>query len=190
MDASERSRQKYWSFVFAWVALIYGTLYVVRPVCTFLQNTTPFALLVNILMYSLLTVLILGLFVKRKVTFARPLSCLVFLITAGAYICGFSVIQIPEEKLHFLEYGILAYLAFRASELDIRRPPAFVYAFLLTVMFGWIDEGIQYFLPNRYYQNEDVALNAAGGLLGLAVVYIIRSGHAKATPNKNGNSTI
>ena len=178
MITPERLRRKHWSFVFALVALIYGTLYFVRPVCTFLQNTTPFALLVNILMYALLVILIVGLFVQGKIN--RPLPLLLLVMIGGAYVYGLLIIPNPEEKLHFIEYGILAYLIFRAVELDFRRPLAFLYAFLLTAAFGWIDEGIQHLLPNRYYQNEDVLLNAAGGLLGLAVIYVFRSGQAKA----------
>lgn len=51
--------------------------------------------------------------------------------------------------------------------------PAF-YAFLLTTAAGWIDEGIQYFLPNRYYDLRDVGFNATAGFLAIAAVGCLR----------------
>lgn len=188
MNTLQGLRRKYWSFALAWVALIYSTLYCVRPLCTFLQNTTPFALLVNSLMGVLLTVLILWLVIQGKIN--RPLPFLLLVMIGGAYIYGLWFIPNPEEKLHFLEYGILACLIAQAVEQDVRPPLALLYAFFLTAAFGWIDEGLQHLLPNRYYQNEDVALNAASGLLGLALMYLIRSGHAEAMRRVNGDDTI
>jgi VanZ family protein len=175
MANSMSLRRRYWSYVFAWVVLIYATLYSVRPVCNFLKNTTPFALLVNILMFSLLIVIMMSLLMKRIVT--RPSSYIFLFMTVAAYIYGFLTIQFPEEKIHFIEYGILAWLIIQAVELDVRRPAAHVYAFLLTAIFGWMDEGIQHLLPNRYYQFDDVILNATSGLLGLFLTHIIKREH-------------
>jgi len=38
---------------------------------------------------------------------------------------------------------------------------------VLTVAAGWFDEGIQYLLPERYYDLRDVAFNAAAGALAV-----------------------
>ena len=45
-------------------------------------------------------------------------------------------------------------------------PPVLVAA-VATGILGWIDEGIQAFLPNRYYDLRDVAFNALAGVLSL-----------------------
>ena len=92
--------------------------------------------------------------------------------------------MMPEERLHFLEYGVVAaliYLALcerraRAAEADptsrdplVRLPPAVV-AVILTAILGWIDEAIQAVLPNRYYDLRDVAFNSAAAVICLLSV--------------------
>ena len=173
MQASKNLRIKYWSTALGFLFFIYSTLYIVRPICTFLKATTPFPLLVNALCITLLTFLLIA--IGAKIRGAKFSSYLIFSFVLLAYIYGIVTIQYPEEKIHFIEYGILAFLLFRAIRLDIQKQPvAYVYAFLLITIFGWIDEGIQYLLPNRYYQVEDVILNSVSGGLGLLLVFICK----------------
>ena len=68
-------------------------------------------------------------------------------------------IKYPEEKLHFIEYGCLAFLVFQAISVDVKNQWAYVYAFLFCGIIGWGDEGIQGLLPNRYYELKDIFLN-------------------------------
>lgn len=165
-------RLKNWLYVFGWVACIYSTLSVVRPLCAFLKATTPFSLLVNVFVGALLVLFALVLWrgkrIKKSSTYFFLAAVLLF------YACGLAAVQHPEEKIHFIEYGFLAYLAYKAVRLDVQGLPAYGYAFLLTSAFGWIDEGIQFLLPNRYYQLEDVVLNAFSGALGLVLVFVYR----------------
>jgi len=107
--------------------------------------------------------------VRRKST----LSLLIIAIVA--YVFGFIALKIPEEKIHFIEYGFLAYFVFRAISFDLKEEP-FVYflSLLLVSLIGWGDEGLQHILPNRYYQIQDVLLNSISGALGLYLTYIFR----------------
>jgi len=49
-----------------------------------------------------------------------------------------------------IEYGILALLVLKAIQIDVPKPASYGYAFVIVSAFGWIDEGIQYLLPNFY----------------------------------------
>ncbi|MGA9519904.1 MAG: VanZ family protein [Myxococcaceae bacterium] len=80
----------------------------------------------------------------------------------------------PEEKAHFVEYGVVALLAWAALPAGWRTGRRFVGAALFTLGAGWIDEGIQGLLPSRYYDLRDVAFNGAAGLLALGAVQLIR----------------
>ena len=40
-------------------------------------------------------------------------------------------------------------------------------AAVATALLGWVDEGIQWLLPNRVYDLVDVGLNAAFGLIAI-----------------------
>jgi VanZ family protein len=103
----------------------------------------------------------------------RTVGRYAWLVLIGlCYAYGLATIAYPEEKIHFIEYGILAFLIYRAMRLSLARPGAYIGAFFLTGISGWVDEGIQHLLPNRYYQLEDVLLNAVSGALGLALLFL------------------
>ena len=61
-----------------------------------------------------------------------------------------------------------------ASEEDLGAAAApwtvAVAAIALTTAAGWIDEGIQYLLPNRTYDLRDVAFNATAGTVAVAAL--------------------
>ncbi len=163
-------QNRYWFFVVAWVIGIYSTLSAVRPVCELLKQNAWFAPGISLFLITLLIILSLGLIrgMPKK-------SLLSYFLLAGVLLCyiyGLVSIKYPEEKIHFLEYGFLAYLIYRALRLDCSRILSYAGAFILTTVFGWIDEGIQHILPNRYYQNEDVFLNAISGALALLLIFI------------------
>ena len=75
------------------------------------------------------------------------------------------------ERTHLFEYGFLATLIHQA--LDERRRgggrvpvhPALI-AVLATALLGWIDEGIQWLIPNRIYDLQDVGFNAIAAVSG------------------------
>lgn len=172
MNASEHLRRKYWSHAVGWVVCIYSTLDIVRPVCEFLKSNTPFALLTNTSLIGLLVSLSIVLY--RKARRQSVLTHVLFVFVILAYVYGLVKIPNPEEKIHFLEYGFLAYLVHRAVSVDVRGGHAYLRAFLLTAVFGWIDEGIQHLLPNRYYQVQDVLLNGLSAALGLSWVFLFK----------------
>ena len=77
-----------------------------------------------------------------------------------------------EVRLHLVQYPILGALIWAASRLGGWRRALFAVA--LTAAAGWFDECVQYFTPDRVYDNWDVALNAACGTIGVGVVEISR----------------
>jgi len=104
----------------------------------------------------------------------------------------------PEEALHFLQYGLVGGFFFAAlSERRRRRPAASppswptrlpaVTAFVLTLAAGWADEGIQYLLPNRYYDLRDVAFNAAAAALAIAATAALTWARAQGRTKSKAN---
>jgi len=177
MSTSQDQRKKYWTYVFAWGVCIYSTLYIVRPICEFLKKTTPFSFLTNLLMVLLLAFLVIYLCIKIRIK--SPLTYFLLTIAVSFYIYGLTKISYPEEKIHFIEYGFLAYLIYKALRIDLNKSFTHIGAFLLTSTFGWVDEGIQHLLPNRYYQIEDIFLNSLSGALGLFLVFIFARGNPR-----------
>src|SRR3989338_5077276 len=172
MDQKRQLRKKYWAWALGWTLAIYATLYPVRPICEFLKGIIPFGLWVNIFLAACLSGIAAIFFRKYKMT--DGFGYVLLLLSISGYAYGLATIPYPEEKVHFIEYGFLAYLIFRALRLDHGAWAAYAGAFALTAALGWGDEGIQHLLPNRYYQSSDVVLNAVSGLLGLILVYVFQ----------------
>jgi VanZ family protein len=95
-------------------------------------------------------------------------------VVYGAIAQQFDVIQ---ERIHLLQYGLLAgllLLAFKARRQRTGRGSPMAAAAVWTAAIGWGDEGVQAILPNRTYDLRDVALNALSGALLLSFVEIRR----------------
>jgi hypothetical protein len=100
------------------------------------------------------------------------------LATAGAY--GLALLWLEAirlERIHLLEYGIAALLAWRAlipSSGDRWR--TYTGAAIVAALIGWGDELVQSVTPGRYYDLRDVKANAVGAGLGALVVAVWRAG--------------
>jgi VanZ family protein len=81
-------------------------------------------------------------------------------------------VQVPEERTHLFEYGLLGVLIHQAlveRRRNGRRVPApALLAAAATVFLGWLDEGIQWLLPSRVYDLRDVGFNALAGGMAIA----------------------
>jgi hypothetical protein len=155
-----------------WIGAIYSTLYVARPAAEFLRER-------NLLRLTVWTVV--GLLAVAVVAWAlrvRPglRGWGALALGAAAFLLGISSVSPPEVKLHFVQYGILGGLFYLALKLRTRRWAALL-ALLLTGLAGWLDEGIQYLLPNRWYGLEDVAINTVAG--GMAIATMVLFGWAR-----------
>ena len=78
------------------------------------------------------------------------------------------------EKVHILEYGLLAYLLYRAfrpaAGTAVRRTGDLswpILALLWTAFAGTVEEGVQWWVETRTGEIRDVLLNAFSGLCGL-----------------------
>jgi VanZ family protein len=63
----------------------------------------------------------------------------------------------PEEKFHLYIYFFIGYF----SKKTFKN-----YGIIYVTGIALIDEIIQYFLPQRYFDFKDIALNAGGGIAG------------------------
>ncbi len=83
------------------------------------------------------------------------------------------------EKVHFVQYGLLAYLVYRGlckGRFGDRAAPADFSLFLLPVLWGGIagvlEEWVQWLVPVRTGEVLDVLLNAYAALCGLSLIHI------------------
>lgn len=148
-----------------WVGGIFSTLSVARVASDWLRAHGVLRLTVASLFAAATGALLVGLLRQQRFRRWRLVPVLLGLAALAAAVAIPS--DTPEERLHLVEYGVvalLAELALPARWTSLRR---FAVAFLVTAGVGWCDELVQALLPTRHYDLHDVALNAASGLLAL-----------------------
>jgi len=172
MNWSERER-RWWIAALALILVIYASLYFVREPVEFLRARGLLRLTVGALFG------VAALEVIRRVwrRGAGPREVLVLLGFAGAFSGAVLLADLPEEKLHFLEYGLLGSILFqacqeRSARLGHGRLSAALTAMALAGLAGWGDEGIQAVLPNRYYDLRDILWNLLGSSIVILALFL------------------
>lgn len=107
----------------------------------------------------------------------NALSVLRFAALAGlAAVYALALVRmapLPIEKVHFIEYGILGYLAYEACRKGPGGTPLFQ-ALSVVLAVGFLDEIHQGLLAGRTYDPRDVVVNVVAGLLGLLLTLVLR----------------
>lgn len=87
--------------------------------------------------------------------------------------------QAPEEALHFVQYGVLGLLAFRALTHSMKDSMIYPSSVVVCASVGLLDETVQWLTPGRFFAFSDVWMNAkaavlsqAGIAFGLSPAYI------------------
>lgn len=76
----------------------------------------------------------------------------------------------PEEALHFVQYGVLALLVFRALSLRFGDASVYAAALAVCVIVGAVDEVVQWLTPDRWFGFKDIGLNTLGASLALVAI--------------------
>lgn len=143
---------------------IYSTLGVVRTITNFLRDRG--ALRVAVVAAFVLAAGVMLTLILRERRNRTPRVLLALVAMALVYAAVILPMKSPEEKIHFIEYGVVALLA----HASLRR--SYLAAALFVVAAGWCDEGIQALLPSRVYDLRDVAFNAAAGVMALVALAV------------------
>ena len=176
---SSRER-RLWLWAGALVVAIYASLYSVRPLADWLRQRH--LLRAAILILFVVVVAAVLRWVLARAPGRRELATLA--LFGALYMLALWPVRMPEERFHLIEYGLLAGLVY-AALLERQRPGAAMrwsasraaLAVLLAGIAGWLDEGIQYLLPNRHYDWLDVALNLLAAVLAVGAAAALAEAH-------------
>ncbi len=80
-------------------------------------------------------------------------------------------IEIIAERIHIIEYIILSAIIYHALKKEQGRGQLYFKILIIGFFVGLLDEGIQYILPNRFFDSRDILLNAVAVVLGQGLVY-------------------
>jgi len=107
----------------------------------------------------------------------RSPSNYIWLIICGVLYTHFTLRlrNIPEEAVHFLEYGLLGFFIFRALLHYVKNKSIYLTATFLALLIGIFDEILQWITPQRYWDFRDAELNGlAAGLLQIVIWKVIK----------------
>src|SRR5207247_1036134 len=118
----------------------------------------------------------LVLVLRRRRAPARAYAALA--VAAGGYALALSWLTAHHlERTHLPEYGVAAWLAWRALAPLVPGPLAgYAAGAALAAAIGYGDELLQSIVPGRYYDIRDVGMNALGSVLAVIVIAAARAG--------------
>ncbi len=148
-----------------YVGLIYASLPFSRDVLIALSQRELIGAVITASYFGAAVLVVYHVVFDVRLTDRTAFFALVVLgLVIGGLVLGMAI---PEERLHFLQYGVMALLARRVL---VRLAPARQYglAVLMAAAFGLGDELIQGALPDRVYDSLDVLVNVLAAVLALA----------------------
>ena len=161
--SSPRER-RLWLWTAVVIAAIFTALFLGRPLAGLLREQgllgAAFALALLLVGSAVLT-----LAVRARVS---GLEIGIGLGVAAVFLLLWVRISLPEERTHLIEYGVLGALI--AAALQERAangrsmPSPGLLAAAGTALVGGVDEGLQYFLPERVFDPRDLLFNLLAGL--------------------------
>ena len=176
-ETGQVSRDKSKTFLaWLWVGLCALTIFLVVPFARAIQKFTAarfgepfFVVLLLVVVAAVFFAALYVLIFRLKIRRLSQYLWLALFVALYFYI-GLSRIRNPVEGAHYLEYGLLGYLLFRAWRFSIPDPAAYFASFLSATLIGILDEVIQWIVPGRFWDLPDVGMNAfASGLVLLAL---------------------
>jgi len=173
-----------WLLVAAWSLVIFATI----PLARAIQRSVREAFGEQVFLYLVLVTTLAALLVALR--YLRGLGSISLVRTAWlvgvAAVCAgyaFSLRRAPSEAVHFLQYGVLGLLAFRALTHRLRDPGIYLAAALIGGTVGILDEAIQWLTPERIWGLRDIWLNFfAASLIQVGIAAGIRPPLIAGTP--------
>ena len=166
-----------WLDVFLWTLVIYVTIPFARAIQRLIEEAYGRDIFRSItFVIGFLAVALMVLYVIRVYGWRFwPRKMILFGIAAFFYYYARYQIATPEETLHFIEYGVLGLLLYRAFAHRIQDIMIYPAVVCMGGIIGLVDEVIQWITPKRFWDFKDVWINILGVLLvQLAIALGIR----------------
>ncbi|MFO7759659.1 MAG: VanZ family protein [Roseovarius sp.] len=148
-----------WAYVLFWSCLTFATVPFVRYSVTFVREELGGAAFTYGVSASIVLATTAALYLTRQRWSLA--SCIWLLGLAGLLIyLTFGLADgNAEEAVHYVQYGILSILLFRAFSHRIRDFSIYAAATIAGTLVGMIDETVQWLTPGRFFDLRDIWLN-------------------------------
>ncbi len=186
---SERARRDRewldWLFVVLWSMVIFATIPLARRIQAAVKDTwSEDAFLYAVLVVILATTVVAVRYV-RGLEGITPRRIAWLVAVGGLYVAYVvSLRGNPVEAVHFVEYGMLGALAFRALAHRTSDTGIYLAAAGVGGIVGILDEAIQWAVPRRVWDLRDIWFNFFGAsLVQVAIAAGIRPAQISGLPS-------
>ena len=149
-----------WLYVILCSLVIFVTIPLARSMQKFVREHWGKEIFSYIVFAVVLLAVVVSLIYLRRLRVASR-SRYIWLAVISTIFIGYTVrlSKSPEEALHFVEYGVLGLLIYRALTHKVRDKSIYFIAAVIGAIVGMMDEAIQWATPKRYWCLDDIWLN-------------------------------
>ena len=154
-----------WLYVAAASLIIFSTVPFARAIQSVVSEVLGTSFFLFFVAAAALFATILAIRAMRRR--AIPRSAYLWLVATVAAFGGYTyqLRNNPVEALHFVQFGLLSLLVYRALIHRVRDHGVYFIAILVVAIIGIIDEWIQWITPSRYWDIRDVRINLYAGAI-------------------------
>ena len=151
-----------WLYVVVWTLIIYVTIPLARAIQQFVSQEWSR----DLFTYVVLAITVCGIcgcsdYMSADISRLSRSNYFWLIIIAG-FFCGYTIKlgqRNPEEAIHFVQYGVLGILVYRAWSHRLHDTSIYFAAAITCGAIGAIDEFIQWLTPRRVWGFDDIGLN-------------------------------
>ncbi len=165
--APSTAARRAWMYVASWTLFIYLTIPLARSLQGWVYQNLGRSTFLYVVFAALLAAVILAVrILQRQAAPVRASSWWWLAGVAGALAGGTWHLRAnPEEAMHFIQYGVLSFLLYRAFRTRFEDSGLFVAALVAGAFLGVLDECIQWIVPRRFFDFRDMVINVSGVVL-------------------------
>ncbi len=158
-----------WLFVVLWVGVIFVTVPFARQMQVWVADSMGREVFTYVVIGVVALVGVGSVLLLWRAR-SMGLSRLIWIGAVAAIYIGYTLAlrDNPEEALHFLQYGFLGWLLFRALSHRVRDGSIYLAAIVLGAAVGILDETWQWIVPGRVWDLRDIWIN----ILGVALMQV------------------
>ena len=170
---SSAQERRLWLLTLAVVAAIYSTLGLTGRLAGALREYR----LLDISFWVLFAMFLVGATIVPQGIKVRPGGAEIAImlgVTAVYLLLFLRSTASPAERTHLMEYGVVGVFIYETLAERVNQgrrvplPP--LMAIVATAALGVVDEGIQWILPNRVFDPQDILFNLLAGTMSIGAV--------------------
>jgi hypothetical protein len=176
-----------WLYVIIWSLIIFVTIPLARAIQKFVSQQWSREVFTYVVLAAVVIALVAAVhYVIRHRLTSR--GRYFWLLAVAAIFVGYTIElgkKSPEEAIHFVQYGALGILVYRALTHQIQDISIYFAAAIICGIFGIVDEFIQWLTPRRYWGFRDIWINFfAASLVQIAIVKGLKPKYISNRPSR------